>query len=61
MPPSRALPIGLGVLAAGLGWWLWRRHVVAGLPGSVEAEEGGIDEAPAGSVDAAEAEGQKGS
>lgn len=53
-----ALPL-VGVLAAlGLAWYGWRRHVRAGLPGSVEPDEGGRDEAPPGSVDAAEPPGE---
>lgn len=50
---ARSLEIGAGVAGAGLlMWWLWRRHVRAELPGSVEPDEGGKDEAPPGSVDA---------
>ena len=53
-----ALP-AVGLLGAGLlAWYAWRRHVRAGLPGSVEPEQGGRDEAPPGSVDASEAPGQ---
>jgi hypothetical protein len=49
----RALEVGAGLTGAALLMWLlWRRRVRAGLPGSVEPEEGGLDEAPAGSVDA---------
>jgi hypothetical protein len=53
-----ALP-AVGLLGAGLlAWYAWRRHVRAGLPGSVEPEQGGRDEAPPGSVDVAEVSGE---
>lgn len=52
---DRTVLVPLGILGAGLLTWLgWRAHVRAGLPASVEPAEGGRDEAPAGSVDAAE-------
>jgi len=52
---DRTALLPLGALGVGLlGWLAWRAHVRRGLPGSVEREEGGLDEAPAGSPDAQE-------
>lgn len=58
---DKAALLPLGIVGAGLLAWLgWRAHVRAGLPGSVEPEEGGKDEAPAGSLDASEASREDG-
>ena len=60
MAPKSALPLAFGAVAVGvLGWWGWRRHVRASLPGSVEPDVGGLDEAPVGSGDTQEAPPKK--
>jgi hypothetical protein len=59
MKPAALAPLGV-VAVLGLAWYGWRRHVRAGLPGSVQPEEGGRDEAPPGSVDASETPGKDG-
>lgn len=51
-------PLALTVAVIGLAWYGWRRHVRAGLPGSVEPEATGRDEAPPESVDASETPGK---